>query len=87
LLSSETTLTVYTLPVVTNVTIIQCDDDLDAVTTFNLTVKKCAISNNASEFTYTPHFQNTTANLAELITTPLAFTNTTPSTMKYGQEF
>jgi hypothetical protein len=35
----ETTLTVYPLPVVNNVTIIQCDDDLDAVT-FNLTVKK-----------------------------------------------
>jgi hypothetical protein len=67
LLSSETTLTVYTLPVVTNVTIIQCDDDLDAVTTFNLTVKNSAISNNTSdEFTYYTSGA-TTANLAELI--------------------
>jgi hypothetical protein len=57
LLSSETTLTVYTLPVVTNVTIIQCDDDLDAVTTFNLTVKNSAISSNTSdEFTYYTSF-------------------------------
>jgi hypothetical protein len=57
LLSSETTLTVYTLPVVTNVTIIQCDDDLDAVTTFNLTVKNSAISSNTSDALTTPHFQ------------------------------
>jgi hypothetical protein len=30
----------------------------------------------------TPHFQELQLHLAELITTPLAFTNTTPSTMK-----
>jgi hypothetical protein len=37
--SNETTLTVYPLPVVNDVTIIQCDDDLNAITSFNLTVK------------------------------------------------
>jgi hypothetical protein len=46
LLSNDTTLIVYTLPTVNNVTIIQCDDDLDAVTTFNLTVKNDEISSN-----------------------------------------
>jgi hypothetical protein len=44
LLSNDTTLIVNTLPTVNNVTIIQCDDDLDAVTTFNLTVKNDEIS-------------------------------------------
>jgi hypothetical protein len=33
--SNETTLTVYPLPVVNDVTIIQCDDDLNAITSFN----------------------------------------------------
>ncbi|CAM2962129.1 T9SS type B sorting domain-containing protein [Flavobacterium frigoris] len=85
LLSSETTLTVYALPVVTNVTIIQCDDDINAVTTFNLTVKNDVISTNyANEnFNYYTSFNGaTTANSAELITNPIAFTNTTPGLMK-----
>ncbi len=34
LTSAETTLTVYVLPVVNDITIIQCDDDLDAVSSF-----------------------------------------------------
>jgi hypothetical protein len=52
--SSETTLTVYTLPVVNNVTIIQCDDDLDAVTTFNLTVKnRCDFKQSTTENSHT----------------------------------
>jgi hypothetical protein len=44
LVSNDTTLIINTLPTVNNVTIIQCDDDLDAVTTFNLTVKNDEIS-------------------------------------------
>jgi hypothetical protein len=64
LLSSETTLTVYTLPVVTNVTIIQCDDDLDAVT-FNLTVKKVRFQTiQAMNSLITPHFQALLLHLA-----------------------
>ncbi|MBG6061518.1 gliding motility-associated-like protein [Flavobacterium sp. CG_9.1] len=85
LLSDDTTLTVYTLPIVNKVTIIQCDDDLDAVTTFNLTVKNDAISSNfANEdiFYYTSLDGATTANESELISTPTSFTNTTPGTMK-----
>jgi hypothetical protein len=61
----ETTLTVYTLPVVTNVTIIQCDDDLDAVTTFNLTVKTVRFQTIQAMNSYTSFSGATTANLAE----------------------
>jgi gliding motility-associated-like protein len=39
LLSADATLTVYSLPVVNDVTIIQCDDDLDFKTLFDLTDK------------------------------------------------
>ncbi|WP_144892768.1 T9SS type B sorting domain-containing protein [Flavobacterium tiangeerense] len=84
LLSAETTLTILSLPVVNNVTIVQCDDDLDAVTTFNLTVKNNEISANAANenFTYYTTFNGaTTADNTTLITNPTAFTNTTPVTM------
>jgi hypothetical protein len=37
----RTTLTVYPLPVVNDVTIIQCDDDLNAITSFNDREKQC----------------------------------------------
>lgn len=85
LLSTDAILIIYALPVVNNVTIIQCDDDLDAVTTFNLTVKNNVISSNhtTENFTYYTSLSGaTTANSAELITSPLAFTNTTPGVMK-----
>jgi gliding motility-associated-like protein len=77
-------LTVNPLPIVNNVTIIQCDADLDAVTTFNLTVKNDAISSNfANEdfFYYTSLDGATTGNVSELINTPTSFTNTTPGMM------
>jgi hypothetical protein len=45
-------LTVYPLPVVNDVTIIQCDD-LNAITSFNLTVKTMWFQNSANEtFSY-----------------------------------
>ncbi|MFE3870331.1 T9SS type B sorting domain-containing protein [Flavobacterium sp. ZS1P70] len=84
LLSSETILTVYVLPIVNNVTIIQCDDDLNAKTYFNLTVKNELISSNfANEnFTYYTSLAGANAtnlvNNVELITTPLAFENINP---------
>jgi gliding motility-associated-like protein len=84
LTSAETSLTVYALPVVNNVTIIQCDDDLDAISTFNLTVKNNIISSNSANesFTYYKTLDGAnTADAAQLITTPLAFTNTTAVTM------
>ena len=84
LTSVETTLIVYTLPVVNDVTIIQCDDDLDAVSSFNLTVKNDVISSNAvnENFTYYNSLAGAnTADATQLIATPLAFTNTTAGTM------
>ncbi|HSN48839.1 MAG TPA: T9SS type B sorting domain-containing protein, partial [Flavobacterium sp.] len=84
LTSAETTLTVYVLPVVNDIKIIQCDDDLDAISTFNLTVKNDVISSNSANETFTYYKTLAGANTADtvqLITTPLAFTNTTPGTM------
>jgi gliding motility-associated-like protein len=84
LTSDETTLTVYSLPVVNTTTIIQCDDDLYAITTFNLTVKNTEISSNASNetFTYFTTFDGaTTDDPSTKINTPTAFTNTIPANM------
>ncbi|MFV8465009.1 T9SS type B sorting domain-containing protein [Flavobacterium sp. LB1P62] len=84
LTSSETTLVIYALPVVNNVTIIQCDDNLDAISTFNLTVKNNVISSNSANeiFTYYKTLAGAnTADATQLITAPLAFTNTTAVTM------
>ncbi|MBX9807392.1 MAG: gliding motility protein, partial [Flavobacteriaceae bacterium] len=84
LTSSETTLTVYVLPVVNDTTIIQCDDDLDAISTFNLTVKNNVISSNFANETFTYYTTLAGANTADatqLIPTPLAFTNPTSGKM------
>ncbi|MFV8325465.1 T9SS type B sorting domain-containing protein [Flavobacterium sp. ZS1P14] len=78
-ISSETTLTVYPLPVVNEVTIVQCDDDTDGFSDFNLTVKNNVISSNfASEtFTYyTTLLGAQTTDTGKLIPNPLAFRNT-----------
>ena len=84
LASAETTLTIYALPIVNDVTIIQCDDDLNAISTFNLTVKNNEISSNSANETFT-YYKTlagaNTADAAQLITTPLAFTNTTAGIM------
>ena len=84
LTSGETTLTVYVLPIVNDITIIQCGADLLGYSTFNLTVKNNEISTDFTNetFTYYKTFAGAnTADPTELITTPLAFTNTTPFTM------
>jgi len=84
LTSAETTLTVYVLPVVNDITIIQCDGDLDAITSFNLTVKNDLISSDSINETFTYYTSlagANTADAAQLITTPSAFTNTTAGTM------
>lgn len=81
LISDKTSLTVYDLPTINNVTIVQCDNDLDAITTFNLTVKNNEISSNTSAETftyYTTLAAANTANAAQQITNPLAYTNATP---------
>jgi gliding motility-associated-like protein len=72
------------LPVVNDITIVQCDDDLDAITAFNLTVNNNQISADAANetFTYYTSLAGANANPTfDQITTPLAFTNTTPTLM------
>lgn len=84
LISSETTLTVYPLPVLNAVTIVQCDDNTDGFSDFNVTVKNNIISSNfASEtFTYYTTLSGAeTADTRKLITNPLAFRNTTAAGM------
>ncbi len=82
LISAETTLTVYALPIVNDITMIQCDDDLNAITSFNLTVKNNAISSNSSNETFSYYESvDSDGNLQDPISTPLAYENTTPGTM------
>ena len=84
LISSETTLTIYTLPAVNTVTIVQCDDDTDGFSNFNLTVKNNEISTNYTSETftyYTSLLGAETADTGKLISNPLAFTNTTSGGM------
>lgn len=72
------------LPVINDITIVQCDDDLDAITAFNLTVNNNQISADAvnETFTYYTSLAGANANPTfDQITTPLAFTNTTPTLM------
>ena len=84
LISEATTLSIFTLPVVKNVTIVQCDDNLDGITAFNLTVKNQEISTNSNQeiFTYYTTLSGAnTADVSKLISSPLAYINTTPNTM------
>ena len=84
LISNATTLQVYALPTVNNITIVQCDDDLDAITSFNLTIKNDVISANFNNETFTYYKTVAGANTqdpSQLITNPLAFINTTPGIM------
>lgn len=84
LISSETTLTIYTLPLVNTVTIVQCDDNTDGFSDFNLTVKNNEISTNYTSETftyYTSLLGAETADTGKLISNPLAFTNTTSGGM------
>nr|WP_315232999.1 T9SS type B sorting domain-containing protein [uncultured Flavobacterium sp.] len=79
LISTETTLTIYTLPVVNTVSIVQCDDDTDGFSDFNLTVKNNEISTNYTSETFTYYTSLSgaeTADAEKLISNPLAFTNT-----------
>jgi gliding motility-associated-like protein len=84
LTSAETNLTVYILPVVKDIEIIQCGIDLLGFSTFNLTVKNNEISSDFANETftyYTTLVGANTANATLKIVTPLAYTNTTPFVM------
>ncbi|MES2543710.1 MAG: T9SS type B sorting domain-containing protein [Bacteroidota bacterium] len=85
LASAPATLSISGMPVVNDIEIVQCDDNLDAITTFNLTVNNDLISSNAATetFTYYTSFTGAQNDIAsQRINNPLAFTNTTPNTMK-----
>ena len=76
LFSNEATLSVLSLPVLNTTTITQCDDDLDGITSFNLTVKNNAISNNYSVETFSYFTTSAGANTndsSKKITNPLAY--------------
>lgn len=84
LISAETTLTVYPLPVLNTVTIVQCDDDSDGFSNFNLTVKNNVISSNFTSETfsyYTTLSGAETADSEKLISNPFSFKNTTAGSM------
>lgn len=76
-ISSAATLTTYALPtIVTPLTLIQCDDDIDGIASFNLTAKNSFISTNSSSETFTYFTTNNgadTNNTSNLIATPLNY--------------
>jgi len=74
-------LVVNALPVITNtVELIQCDDDTDGFSDFNLTEANDLISANAVNEIFTYHLSPTEATSgANAITNTLAYTNTDPS--------
>ena len=71
-------LTTYPLPVITSpIILVQCDDDTDGISTFNLRQSENTISANAANETftyYTSAVGANTANIAQLISNPIAFT-------------
>ena len=83
---AEIIVTINPLPVVNDVTIIQCDTDLivDGKTLFNLTVNNNAISINSTNENFSYYTSLNGANNAipaDLIANDLAFENTTPTVM------
>ena len=79
LYSSAATLTTYPLPVITTpITLKQCDDDTDGISTFNLTQKNDVISANYLIETFTYYTTLAAANMQNntfLIANPIAYTS------------
>lgn len=78
LTSGETTLIIHNLPITSPTSIIQCDDNADGISDFNLTEKNSALSTNYSNeiFSYyTTKIGADTADLNTKITTPTAYTS------------
>ena len=79
LYSSAATLTTYPLPVITTpITLKQCDDDTDGISTFNLTQKNDVISANYLSETFTYYTTVAAANIQNatfLIANPNAYTS------------
>jgi len=79
LYSEAAVLTTYALPVITTpISLIQCDDDTDGISVFNLTQKNNVISANYLNETFTYYTNSAAANTENNtfeITTPLAYTS------------
>ncbi|MEK8180168.1 T9SS type B sorting domain-containing protein [Flavobacterium buctense] len=79
LYSEAATLTTLALPVVTaSISLIQCDDDTDAISVFNLTQKNDVISANYLNETFSYYTNTLAANTEDSafeITTPLNYTS------------
>ena len=75
--SSTATLSIYSLPVVaSSITMVQCDDNTDLISSFNLTQKNSSISTNFANETFTYYFTQAgaeTADATQLISNPIAF--------------
>ena len=78
--SDPATLTTYPLPVINSpLTLVQCDDDTDGISSFNLTQKNSLISTNAAfeTFTYfTTQLGAETSDISVQITNPQVYTTT-----------
>ena len=74
-------LTINPLPVITDmVDLLQCDNDADGFSDFNLTESEVLISANSANETFTYHLTLADANAGiNAITNPLVYTNTDPS--------
>jgi gliding motility-associated-like protein len=83
LTATAATLTILGLPVLTSpITIVQCDDDTDGISNFNVTEKNNFVSANSANETfryYTTFAGANTKDTASLITNPLAYTSANSS--------
>ncbi|MBF4472843.1 T9SS type B sorting domain-containing protein, partial [Flavobacterium sp. HJJ] len=78
LTSAATSLTIYALPTVKDVTLIQCDDNTDGISNFNVTEKNSFISDNYANETFSYYTTLTGANTKDTnthIADPIAFTS------------
>jgi len=83
LISNDASLSIYALPVVISpLSLIQCDDNTDGISTFNLAEKNTFISTNSANETFT-FFTNQIATQTNdatfLISNPVAFTTSNAS--------
>ncbi len=85
LISTAGILTVLVRPVVVaTTTLVQCDDDLDSLSDFNLTQKESQISANFASETFTYYSSFAAANIADStlqITNPTVYNNTNGNTV------
>ena len=77
--SNDATLTVYALPIVNSpITLVQCDDDTDGISNFNLTEKNSSITADFANMTFT-YFRTlagaTSNDTTALINNPLNYTS------------